>query len=90
MCQFFSQVCVSPDSESVMEDSVKEHSEPLQHYEKYKLQQKSDLGADVFMESVALNSPLGKIVLLLREDDKDGLDVMFGTVYHNKKLKPMH
>ena len=38
-CKIFSQVWVSPISESVMKDSVKEHSESLQHCEAYKRQQ---------------------------------------------------
>ena len=67
-----------------MKDSVKKNSESLQHFP-----QKSDQGADVYMENV-LNSPLGKSFLWLRED-KDGLTVKFRTVYHNiKKWKPIH
>ena len=58
-----------------IKDSVKKHSESLQHCEACKLQQKSGLGADVYMESVVLNSPLGKSFLQLREDDKDSLIV---------------
>ena len=75
LCKNFSQVWVSPDSEFIMKDSVKKHSESLQHCEACKLQQKSGLGADVYMESVVLNSPLGKSFLQLREDDKDSLIV---------------
>ena len=60
-CKNFSQVWVSPGSESIMKDSVKKHAESLQHCEAYKLQQKSDLGTDVYMESVALNSHQEKV-----------------------------
>ena len=67
-----------------MKDSVKKHSESRQHCETYKLQQKSDLGVIVYMENV-LNSPLGKSLLWLREDEKDGLCVKFRTVYYNIK-----
>ena len=37
------------------------------------------------MENIALNCPLGKIFLWLREDDKDGLHVKYRTVHHNIK-----
>ena len=76
---------MSSGSESIMKGSVKKHSESLQHCEAYKLHQKSDFGANVYMESVVLNSPLGKIFLWLREDDKHGLHVKFRIVYHNIK-----
>ena len=59
-CKNFSQVWVSPVSESIIKDSVKKNSE---YREAYKLQQKSDLGADLYMESVVLNSPLRKSFL---------------------------
>ena len=68
-----------------MKDSVKKHSESLQHCETYKLQQKSDLRVIAYMENVVLNSPLGKIFLWLTEDEKDGLRVKFRTVYYNIK-----
>ena len=67
--KIFSQVWVSLGSESIIvKDSVKNHSESLQHCEAYKLQQKGDVGVNVYMESVFLNSPLGKSYLQLRED----------------------
>ena len=69
-CKNFSEVWVSPGSESIMKDSVKKHAESLQHCEAYKLQQKSDIGADVYMESIVLNSPLGKSFLRLGEEEK--------------------
>ena len=80
---------MSPVSESIIKDSVKKNSESLQNCEAYKLQQKSDLGADLYMESVVLNSPLRKSFLWLR-DDKDGLHVEFRTVYHNIKNAPLY
>ena len=73
LCKIFSQVWVSPDSEVIMKESVKKHSESLQHCEACKLQQKSGLGADVYMEIFVLSSPLGKSFLQLREDDKNSL-----------------
>ena len=60
---------MSLGSESIIvKDSVKNHSESLQHCEAYKLQQKGDVGVNVYMESVFLNSPLEKSYLQLRED----------------------
>ena len=52
MCKFFSQVWMSPVSESIIKDSVKKYSEFLLYCEAYKRQQKSNLGANVYMESV--------------------------------------
>ena len=42
------------------------------------------------MERFILNSPLGKSFFRQREDDKDGLQVKFGTVYHNKKNENLY
>ena len=57
-------------NKNVQKDSLKNHTESLQHCEAYKLQQKRDVGVNVYMESVFLNSRLRKSQLRLREDDK--------------------
>ena len=85
-----SQVCVSLGSESIMQDSVKKYSKSLQHHEAYKLQQKSELDANVYMERVALNSPLQKSFLWLKEADKDGLHMTLRTVYYNIKNENLY
>ena len=79
MWKVFSSL-VSPGSESIMKESMKKYSGSLQKCEAYNLQQKSDLGAVVYMEKVVLNSLLGKNFLMLREADKDALRVKFRTV----------
>ena len=47
-------------NKNVQKDSLKNHTESLQHCEAYKLQQKGDVGVNVYMESVFLNSRLRK------------------------------
>ena len=65
-------------SESISKDSVSKHVKSEQHKLAIKKQQQSELGADVYRESVIAKSFLPK----LSPKDRAGLRIKVNTVYH--------
>ena len=70
-------------SESISKDSVSKHIKSEQHKLAIKKQQQSELGADVYRESVIANSVIAKNFLpKLSPKDRAGLRTKVNTVYH--------
>ena len=70
-------------SESISKDSVSKHVKSEQHKLAIKKQQQSELGADVYRESVIANSAIAKSFLpKLSPKDRAGLRIKVNTVYH--------
>ena len=59
------------------------------HIYAVKLSKRSELGAEVYQDSVIMNSPLAKSFLRLNPADKDYLQAKFNTTYYIlKKERP--
>ena len=70
-------------SESISKDSVSKHVKSEQHMLGMKKKQQSELGADVYRESVIANSAIAKSFLpKLSLKDRIGLRIKVNTVYH--------
>ena len=70
-------------SESISKDSVSKHVKSEQHKLAIKKQQQSELGADVYRESVIANSAIAKSFLpKLSPKVCTGLRIKVNTVYH--------
>ena len=70
-------------SESISKDSVSKHVKSEQHKLAIKKQQQSELGADVYRESVIANSAIAKSFLpKLSPKDRTDLRIKVNTVYH--------
>ena len=73
-------------SESISKDSVSKHVKSEQHKLAIKKQQQSELGADVYQESVIANSAIAKSFLpKLSPQDRAGLRIKVNTVYYLNK-----
>ena len=70
-------------SESISKGSVSKHVKSEQHKLSIKKQQQSELGADVYRESVIANSVIAKSFLpKLSPKDRAGLRIKVNAVYH--------
>ena len=70
-------------SQSISKDSVSKHVKSEQHMLGMKKKQQSELGADVYRESVIANSAIAKSFLpKLSLKDRVGLRIKVNTVYH--------
>ena len=54
----------------------------MQHKEAVRLKMKSELGADIYKESVVMNSSIAKSFLKLSNEDREGLRVKINTIYY--------
>ena len=78
----FSTTWIRPGSDSVAKDSVAKHCRSDQHKKALEHTKRSLLGAEVYKESVVMNSPIAKSFLKLSPDYRAGLKVKINTVYH--------
>ena len=70
------------DTENVAKDAIEKHVKGEPHLQAVKLSKRSKLGAEVYRDSVIMNSPLAKSFLRLNPADKDSLRAKFNTTYY--------
>ena len=76
-------------TKNVAKDAVEEHVKGEPHLQAVKLSKRSELGAEVYRNSVIMNSPLAKSFLRLNPAEKDSLQAKFNTTYYVlKKERP--
>ena len=81
-CKNFSSDQIKPGSDSISKNTVKKHTESLQHKEAKRLEIKSLFGAEVYQENVVMNSSIAKSFLSLSNKDQEGLCIKMNTVYY--------
>ncbi|XP_057291390.1 zinc finger protein 862-like [Hydractinia symbiolongicarpus] len=76
-------------SRSVTKDSVQKHTNSQQHKEAVELKKRSEMGAEVYAQSVLTTTPIGSGLRKMAASDKKNLRVKFNTAYYvAKKERP--
>ena len=76
---------IRPGAKSIKKDGLKSHLETNQHKEAVRLEQRSNMGAEVYNQTVLESSPIGRAVRRLQEKDKASLRVKFNMAYYLAK-----
>ena len=80
---------IRPGTHSIKKDGVKSHCSSAQHIEANRLDQRSKMGAQPYLESIVKNSPIGRGLRKMCVKDKASLRVKFNSVYYlAKKERP--
>lgn len=70
-------------------DSVQKHTNSQQHKEAVELKKRSEMGAEVYAQSVLTTTPIGSGLRKMAASDKKNLRVKFNTAYYvAKKERP--
>lgn len=85
----FSLAWIRPGTKTVEKDSLVKHLSSEQHKTAKNLSRSSELGAEVYMERVIENTPIGRGLKKMHEKDKKSLEIKFNTAYYlAKKERP--
>ena len=80
---------IRPGTHSIKKDGIKSYCRSAQHIEANRLDQRSKMGAQPYVESIVKNSPIGRGLRKMCEKDKASLRVKFNSVYYlAKKERP--